>query len=269
MCGGLIVNLYSKMDETILRHCEELNRCNQRGGRMLSVFDLLDAGTLDLDLTAYLMARISRRASFMVGAVPGGAGKTTVMCALLNFVPEDVSLIAATPQAVYRAATTPSSTRCCYICHEIGAGSYFAYLWADALQTYCTLFEAGHILATNLHADDLEQARDQICNDNDIPIEHFNRFELLIFLGVEGGYFTSHRWIEEVYSSDGSSEHTLFFRASDSNAFNLNDIECSVDPAYVHACRDFLETMAPTMRTIEDTRRRVVEFLRQNPLNRS
>ena len=232
---------------------------------MLSVFDLFDAGTLDLDLAAYLMARISRGASFMVGAVPGGAGKTTVMCALLNFVPVDVPLIAATAQAVYRAADTQSPHRCCYICHEIGAGSYFAYLWADALQTYCKLSEAGHMLATNLHADNLEQARDQVCGDNDVPIEHFNRFELLTFLSVEDGYFKAHRRIEEVYSSDGSSEHTLIFRASDSKTITEDARDHSVDPAYVRACRDFLKTMAPTICTIEDARVHVVEFLRQNP----
>ncbi|MFC1634435.1 hypothetical protein ACFL5Z_06295 [Planctomycetota bacterium] len=251
------------MDDAIIRHCEELDRCNQRGGRMLSVFDLLDAGTLDLDLAAYLMARISRGASFMVGAVPGGAGKTTVMCALLNFVPVDVPLIAATPQAVYRASNTQLPHRCCFICHEIGAGSYFAYLWADSLETYCKLFDAGHILATNLHTDDLEQARDQVCGENDVPVEHFNRFELLIFLGIEGDYFKSRRWIEEVYSSDGSSEHTLIYRASDAKTI-ANDIEPNiVDAEYIRACRDFLKTMAPTVRTIEDTRRHVVEFLRK------
>ena len=39
---------------SIQEHCGELNRCNQRGGRMLSVFDLLEANTLDLDLAAWL-----------------------------------------------------------------------------------------------------------------------------------------------------------------------------------------------------------------------
>jgi hypothetical protein len=232
---------------------------------MLSVFDLLDAKTLDLDLAAYLMARISRGASFMVGAVPGGAGKTTVMCALLNFVPIDVPLIAATPQAVYQAANTTSPRCCCYVCHEIGAGSYFAYLWAEALQSYCSLFEAGHMLATNLHADNLEQVRDQVCGDNGVPIEHFNKFELLIFLGVEDGYFRAHRWIEEVYSGDGLSEHTLIFSANDNKAVTKNTVRKSTDPAYVEACRDFLKTMAPNVRTIEETRRYVFEFLRRNP----
>jgi len=63
------------MHDAIAKHCDELNRCNQRGGRMLSVFDLLAAKTLDLDLAAYLMARISTGSFFMVGSVPAGAGK--------------------------------------------------------------------------------------------------------------------------------------------------------------------------------------------------
>lgn len=253
------------MDDSIIRHCEELDRCNQRGGRMLSIFDLLTAKTLDLDLAAYLMARISKGASFMVGSVPGGAGKTTVMCALLNFMPIDVPLIAATPQAVYQALKMRSPRRCCYICHEIGAGSYYAYLWADALQSYCRLFEAGHLLATNLHADNLEQARDQVCNDNGVPIDHFNKFNLLIFLGVKDGYFKARRWIEEVYSGDGSSGYFLIFRSGEKKIITKSKSHDLADPTYVQACRDFLRTTVPNVCTIEDTRRHVIEFLRQYP----
>lgn len=229
----------------------------------MSIFDLLATKTLDLDLAAYLMARISMGASFMVGSVPGGAGKTTVMCALLNFVPADVSLIAATPHIVHEAAKAPP--RACYICHEIGSGPYFAYLWADALQAYCQLFQHGHILATNLHADDLEQARDHICVANRVPLEHFNRFELLVFLRIDGDYVKTGRWIEEVYSGDGSSGHALIFRASDDKTIQPSAKHYLADPRYVSACRDFLETTWPHVRTIEETRRHVVEFLRQHP----
>jgi hypothetical protein len=216
------------MNDEISKHCDELNRCNQRGGRMLSVFDLLAAKTLDLDLAAYLMARISKGSSFMVGSVPGGAGKTTVMCALLNFVPVDVPLIAATPEAVYEAADTKVN---------------------------------GHLLATNLHADNPEQAREQICDTNSVQSEHFNKFELLIFLRVENGYLKTHRWIEEVYSSDGSSGHDLIFNANDKRTLDENAKHYLADPEYVAACRDFLTKIPPDVRTIEDTRRHVVEFL--------
>ena len=252
------------MNDVILRHCEELNRCNQRGGRMLSVFDLLAAKTLDLDLAAYLMARISRGASFMVGSVPGGAGKTTVMCALLNFVPVDVPLIAATSEAVYKASKTKTSSHACYICHEIGSGPYFAYLWSDALRAYCELLEQGHMLATNLHADDLEEAREQVCDDNGIRRELFNRFELLIFLHIEGTYLKTYRRIEKVYSSDGLSDHELVFDAANNKKIELVGNNYMAEPEYVVVCRDFLGQMDAGTRTIEQTRKKVVEFLAKN-----
>ena len=66
-------------DSDIRNHCAEINRCNQRGGRMLSIVDLIQAGTISRDLAAYALAAIGNGASFLVGAMPGGAGKTTVM----------------------------------------------------------------------------------------------------------------------------------------------------------------------------------------------
>lgn len=230
----------------------------------MSGFDLLAAKTLDLDLAAYLMARISRGASFMVGSVPGGAGKTTVMCALLNFVPVDVTLIAATPQEVYKASKAATSPRACYICHEIGSGSYFAYLWSDALRAYCRLSENGHMLATNLHADDLEEARDQVCGDNGVRQELFNRFELLIFLRIEGSYLKTHRRIEKVYSSDGLTDHVLVFDAGNNKKIETKVNNHMVEPDYVSACRDFLKKITPKTLTIEQTRQQVVEFLAHN-----
>jgi hypothetical protein len=228
---------------------------------MLSVFDLLAAKTLDLDLAAYLMSRISKGASFIVGSMSGGAGKTTVMCALLNFVPVDVLLVPATPEEVYKVVK--ASPRRCYICHEIGSGPYFAYLWADALRTYCGLVEHGYMLATNLHADDIEQAREQICGENSVPLEHFNRFELLIFLRIEDSYLKAHRWIEKVYISDTLSDHVLIFDASSSKKLEPNEKDYQAKPDYVNACRDFLKKTAPNVHTIEGTRRYVVEFLQQ------
>ena len=228
---------------------------------MLSVFDLLAAKTLDLDLAAYLMARISKGSSFMVGSVPGGAGKTTVMCALLNFLPVDLPIVAATDQAVYEAGNEKTPRCACYVCHEIGSGYYFAYLWADELRAYCELSENGHILATNLHADNPEQAREQICETNGVRSEYFNKFDLLIFLRIEDGYHKTNRRIEEVYSGDGSSRHELIFHANRNKTLEKNAKHYLADLEYVNACRDFLTKISPDVRTIEDTRRHVVKFL--------
>jgi len=50
-----------------------VNRSNQRGGRMLSVVDLIEAGTLTLGQAAWLVDRVRSGDSFLVGARPGGA----------------------------------------------------------------------------------------------------------------------------------------------------------------------------------------------------
>jgi hypothetical protein len=137
-------------------------------------------------------------------------------------------------------------------------------LWSDALRAYCRLTENGHILATNLHADDLEEARDQVCGDNDVREEHFNKFELLIFLRIEGTYLKTHRRIEKVYSSNGLTDHVLVFDAGNNKKIDPK-VKCHMaEPDYVSACRDFLKKMSPKTRTIEQTRQRVAEFLAQN-----
>mgnify|MGYP006299357315 CR=1 FL=1 len=223
---------------------------------MLSVFDLLEAGTLDLDMAARLMARITRGASFMVGALPGGAGKTTVMCALLNLAPADCALAAATPEVVRAASRRPPARRTCFICHEIGAGHWFAYLWGDDLRRYCALRDQGHLLATNLHADYIEEARAQVVEENRVPESHFAGFELLLFLRVGGGFGQRRRTVEPVYQSSGGG-HQLVFDASGQAAASFQ-----VDEDWCARCRGFLETQYENgCRTIEDTRARVLEFL--------
>ncbi len=219
---------------------------------MLSVLDLLDAETLDLDLAAYLMARISRGASFMVGANPGGAGKTTVMCALLNFVPPELSLLAASADAVRRGSARPH----CFVCHEIGSGPYFAYLWGKDLQAYCALHDSGHMLATNLHADNIEEAYEQVCLDNGVPAAHFRAFGLLIFLEVGGVYPERWRRICRVHASEGGQRHQVVFDRAEER-FTPDG-----DAVWRAACRAFLEDQFKHGdRPIEAVRERVVEFL--------
>jgi hypothetical protein len=120
---------------------------------MLSVVDLIEARTMTEELAAYCLAAIGGGASFMVGAMPGGAGKTTVMGALLNFVPAGVELVPAENQAVTNQGRRTPSRRQCFICHEIGAGPYYAYLWGQELREYFSLAEAGHMLANLAYRD--------------------------------------------------------------------------------------------------------------------
>ncbi len=168
---------------------------------MLSIVDLIDAQTVSIDLAGYLLAAIGQGTSFLVGANPGGAGKTTVMGALLNFVPADVSLVPTDRDAVVRRGLEDTSARRCYICHEIGAGHWYAYLWGSVLADLFALPSVGHMVATNLHADTLEEARDQLCRDNPVPEESFHRFGLMLFLDVRGGWGRTQRTVAAVHEA--------------------------------------------------------------------
>lgn len=219
---------------------------------MLSIVDLIDAGTVRLDLAAYLMARISKGASFMTGARPGGAGKTAVMCALLNLCPADVELVAADAPP---PRLQPGKRICC-ICHEIGAGPYFAYLWGRELRAYSGLSEQGYLLATNLHADDVDEARAQVCIENGVPEKHFNAFDLLLFLRVEGHGFHATRTVSKVYASGRTTPHRLIY---EDGVFHARP---DTAPQYVSQCRNFLEELARSpIRTIEGVREHVLRFL--------
>lgn len=198
------------MKDPLDQHCREINRCNQRGGRMLSIVDLLEAGTFSADLAAYCLAAISRGASFMVGALPGGAGKTTVMGALLNFVPPQVPLYAADSLPTIEWAAKFNRQRGCYICHEIGTGHYFAYLWGQPLRAYFELLRNGHMLATNLHASSFEDARRQICDENQVPVGLFRGMNLVLFIEFAGGWH-GRRVISQLWESDGRQEHQLLY----------------------------------------------------------
>jgi len=190
-------------------HVREIDALNQRGGRMLSIVDLIEAGTIDRDLGAHLAAAIGAGASFMVGALPGAAGKTTVMGALLNLTPADADLRTADgKEAILDGISNPRPRRV-YVCHEIGKGRLHAYLWGPILKSYFALAQKGHILATNLHADTLEEARDQICGAGSVPEEAFRRMNLALFLRFDPS--TGRREIVEAWESDGGSPHRRIF----------------------------------------------------------
>ena len=229
---------------------------------MLSILDLLEANTLDLDLAAYLTARISRGDSFLVGARPGGAGKTTVMCALLNLIPAERRILPATDETIAAVAGGEVEGDFCLVCHEIGQGPYFSYLWGEELRRYCSLLDEGCLLATNLHADDLDEARHQICTQSGVPASHFNGFALQIFLRVEGSRFSPQRRIDTVYASQDGADPRLVFSDRGSTRFPRGALSDLVDPQWFGRCRTFLKDASQAgARTIEAVRERFLSAI--------
>jgi hypothetical protein len=196
------------MCDTVTNNITEINRCNQRGGRMLSIIDLIERGTLKLRTAAYLATRIQQGTSFVTGAVPGGAGKTTVMGALLNLLPPGMVIVPTEDMHVIDRVRSMAEPVCA-VAHEISRGAYYCYIWGDVLRAYFALGREGHTLATNLHADDLDQARAQICGDNGVPEEDLAGVAF-VFLSSSGGSASRRIVASAIMVSDGSGGHVPF-----------------------------------------------------------
>ncbi|MFW6138981.1 MAG: hypothetical protein ACOC7U_07400, partial [Spirochaetota bacterium] len=154
----------------------QINRMNQRGGRMLSVIDLIKAGTLSVDLAAHLAASQLKGISILSGARTGGAGKTTLLASILAFTPpgDEIITVTAGNLSQYRKIASQKHTsrktsekKSIFLCHEISPASYFSYLWGENLKDYFALADstASHICFT-IHADSPEEACPQLINNN-------------------------------------------------------------------------------------------------------
>jgi len=150
-----------------LHNLRAIAALNQRGGRMLSLVDLLDAGTLNLDMAAEMAYVAAHGGSFLTAAGPGGVGKTTLMGATLAFLPPGTEIVTIEgPETLDRLASRPADRPQCLVVHEIGRGDYYAYLWGAAVARYFDLaMTPGRSLASNLHACTYEEARGQLMGE--------------------------------------------------------------------------------------------------------
>lgn len=159
-----------------------VNRANQRGGRMLSVVDLVEAGTLSLDQASWLCRRILEGSSFLTGATPGGAGKTTVMGALLTMLPPDTG-IHLTAGSGWRSVPPGD----CVVSYELNDAFYEAYIWGGEVAQLARLGTQGRRIVANLHADTVGQARRQIVDQCGATEQGFAAFSLFIPIRMERG----------------------------------------------------------------------------------
>jgi hypothetical protein len=175
-------------------------RSNQRGGRMLSVVDLLEAWTLSRNQAAWLLARILQGSSWLVGAVPGGAGKTTVMSALLASLPEGSAIWLTNRGSGWRQRRAGDTL----VAYELSPGFYDAYIWGQDVLLLTELGLAGCRIVSNLHADTLEQAGAQIVRECGAREEGFRAFDLFIPLVLTGSRFSAVPQVKRIdYARDG------------------------------------------------------------------
>ncbi|TFG70406.1 MAG: hypothetical protein E4H27_06010 [Anaerolineales bacterium] len=240
----------------LAQHVKTLNDCNQRGGRMLSLVDLVDAGSVNITLAGYLAAMMQEGASLLVGAKPGGAGKTAVMCACLNFLPATMEI-----RVIDRGVNIQQMDRDvgvkndCFLAHEIGAGPYYAYVWGQQVRDFFSLSRLGYTIASNLHADTPGETDDQLCNQNGISRELVQGIPLKIYLRTSrASNGRINRWVSHVYESD-EGKNNLVWKGDSPGNFQRMMPSQLVKLSDEVTWSDFLTTCQQNnIRRIEDVR---------------
>jgi hypothetical protein len=242
-----------------LRQIEQLN---QRGGRMLSIVDLIQAGTLSVEMAACAMQAMAEGASLLTAARPGGAGKTTLMAALLNLLPSGVPIVTVDNiRVIEEGLKRPATEPACYLVHEIGSGDWYGYLWGREVADFFSLIGGRRRIASCLHADTLEELTGILCSPPlRVAREALGRVGLVLFMHVAPGPRGYRRRVADFWQSDGEGGHRRLFRWNAvADAFEAT--AGLPDPVGLGTYREFLQgLLADGVVAIEAVRRRALEF---------
>ena len=123
----------------------------------------------------------------------------------------------------------------------MGPGTYYGYLWGTGLRRYFSLADQGHMLATNLHADDPNQTQDQVCTQNGVLETQYRQVHLLVFLRVTHEW-SNHRQVFQIWESNGDHNHQLVYDRDHPNASSSSLV---TEPSLEHGQR-FLKELLDT-----------------------
>jgi len=168
----------------------------------LSIMQIIEAGSADIELMALLWAMLSRRASIIVAAEPPMAGKTTTLTALLDLVPPDTKRIYLrghyeTFDFVREEATDPAHT---YILANEMSDHLAVYLWGSRIYKTFELLDQGYAIGSTMHAETVDDVIAILNSDPlKVPPKWIAQLTLVINLYVSGTYGPSVRRFNTVH----------------------------------------------------------------------
>ncbi|MFW6071191.1 MAG: hypothetical protein ACOC86_02260 [Candidatus Bipolaricaulota bacterium] len=227
------------MDDLEKANLTAIRRLNQRGGRFLTVTDLLEAKTLSQRMLKFLVRRIWLGDSLLAAAGPSGTGKTTLMGALLNLIPPGLEI-----RTAERGNTLPKPRqgyRPLYLAHELNDAPYYGYIWGREARHFLQAARSERIAAT-LHAESLKGIRDKLLKQP-VGLEkpEFNSLDLIVTMKMNRSGRQTVRKIHRVHESAEDGHREVFrwdpdkdeyrvtaeevFEKTDSRSFDGLDLE--------------------------------------------
>lgn len=226
------------------RNLRQVEMLNQRGGRTLSVADLLRAGTLSPEMAAYALCALQDGASLLTAAQPGGGGKTTLMAALLGFLPPGEKLRTVGEGASRVPRGLNDHGRECLLCHEIGKGHYFGYLWGREAGAFLKAAGRGVRIASNLHADTIEEIYAELTRPEfSLGADDVRRVKLILFMTIRPSLRGTVRRVGAFYSALEDGHQLLWEWDEAADAFRWTgpgapeDVTTANGPTYADALK--------------------------------
>jgi hypothetical protein len=149
-----------------------------------SIIELINRGALDTRLAAFLWLALEQRSSLFVTATPPEAGKTTMLTALLDFLPEDVELIYLRGWyerfSFLDEGRDPSTF---YLLSNEISSHLPTYLWGRGVRRLFEAADAGYSMAATVHADGAREVLDLLARyPLEVPRAHLAHVKLVLTL---------------------------------------------------------------------------------------
>jgi hypothetical protein len=150
----------------------------------LSIMQIIQAGTLPPRLAAAFWLGLERGASFIFAADPPGAGKTTILTALLAFAPPDTVAYFTRGWGETFELPPPSDEYPTYLMVNEMSDHLPVYSWGPYVIRTFELLGEGYSLCSTVHADTVEGVIDQLESDVGVPREHIARLTFVVPLAI-------------------------------------------------------------------------------------
>ncbi|MBF6600595.1 MAG: hypothetical protein IVW36_08800 [Dehalococcoidia bacterium] len=155
----------------------------------LSITQIVAAGTMPPRVAAILWLAVERGASIILAADPPGAGKTTVLTALLAFARDDASVYFTRGWGETFALPPRAGDAPVYLLINEISDHLPVYSWGPYVQRAFELLADGYALASTMHADTVDDVIRQLVEENDVDPRHIGHLAFVVpmFVGSAGG----------------------------------------------------------------------------------
>jgi type IV secretory pathway ATPase VirB11/archaellum biosynthesis ATPase len=150
----------------------------------MSIVEIMQSGTLPPRLAAALWLGFERGASILLAAEPPGAGKTTIMTALLALAPPEMVAYFTRGWGETFELPPPTDAHPTYIMVNEMSDHLPVYSWGPYVVRTFELLNDGYSLATTVHAETVEEVLEQLELDNGVPREHLANLTFVVPLVI-------------------------------------------------------------------------------------